>query len=721
VTSTDRGGGRPVGPARSEPAESSEVPAGPREPRGGRSEPPTAARREAPRHLRPEQPPTDRRESSSPDRPGRPPAPALDADDAPTTMLPAITAERTMAVPAQRRAPVPTPAPPLDGIHRWLSPALALLAVALLPLAAATTDLSALDGWGLAKVLGPAAWASMLCAVGACVTELWSPRPRIPMLGTATAVLILCSYGMPSVVEPAARFSTAWLISGFVDAVAGDGVPVEGYDARFYWPAFFAQWAFFRDAAGATQLDEVLRWFPPVVVGVWAIGIYALARSMLGGHRAPWAAAWLFLGLNWIEQDYFSPQATGIILMLTPLVFALGPLATRRTDAAGVPGWPQPHPDAKRLALPRRWLVAALTTPNRPTLPPRQLLLIYFCSALCLIALAPTHQLTPFAIIGQLVVLAIVGRFRGRGLVLVGILAVVVYILIAGRDFWLYQLSLIIGGSDSGAIESGVAGRLTGDTGQIAVKALRIIVPGLTWMLGIVGAWVYWRRRRDLTPIALAAVPMAFAAQGYGGEVFLRIVLFGLPVLAILGADALRRLARWRRGMEKVLAVGMAVLFGSIILIRGGNESYLIVYPDEVAMAREVYATTPPGLEVVPLISGVGPYAVDGIDTHSRGSDIEGCSELADDPIRCADLEEPDVIVSFDSTEAYGRYNELKPPGWSLAVVQDLVATEEYAIAYQNGFDVVLRRVIPPDLPGPAAPPAAPAAGAPAPAVPPGG
>ncbi len=603
----------------------------------------------------------------------------------------------------QRRQQLPPPpAPPSVGIYRWLSPMLALAAVALLPIAAVTTDLAALDGWGLAKVLGPAAWASMLCAVAACVTELWSPHPRIPMLGTATAVLILCSYGIPSVVEPAARFSTAWLISGFVDAVAGDGRVVEGYDARFYWPAFFAQWAFFRDAAGATQLDEVLRWFPPVIVAVWAIGIYALARSMLGGHRAPWAAAWLFLGLNWIEQDYFSPQATGIVLMLIPLVFALGPLATRRTDAAGVPGWPKPHPEAKRLALPRRWLVAGMTPPNRPTLPPRQLLLIYFCASLCLIAVAPTHQLTPFAIIGQLVVLAIVGRFRGRGLVLVGILAVAVYVLIAGRDFWLSQIDMIIGSGDAGAaLEAGVSDRLSGDEGQQFVKLLRIIVPGLTWLLALVGAWVYWRRRRDLTPIALAAVPMAFAAQGYGSEVFLRIVLFGLPILAILGTDALRWVARKRRrAMEVVLAVGMAVLFGSIILIRGGNESYMIVYPDEVAMSREVYATTPPGLEVVPLVSGVGPYAVDGIDTHSRGNNPDGCSDLADDPLRCVDLMDPDVIVSFDSTEAYGRYNKLKPPGWTLDIVQQLIATGEYVITYQNGFDVVLRKIEPAGLPG---------------------
>ena len=660
---------------------------------------------------------TDGRSAGSARRPGAPeppparpaPRPGSGVEDA-TTALSTMTSGEgaTTALPRQRPRPQPrqSPPPPVEAptswIFRWLSPLLALAAVALLPVAAVTTDLSALDGWGLAQVLGPAAWASLLCAVGSCVVELWSPRPRIPMLGGATAVLILCSFGMPSVVEPAARFTTAWLISGFVDAIAGDGQVPTGIDARFYWPAFFAQWAFFRDASGVTQLDNVLRWFPPVISGVWAIGVYALARSMLGGTRAPWVAAWLFLGLNWIEQDYFSPQAIGIVLMLTVLTFALGPLATRRTDAAGVPGWPAPHPDAKKLPLWRRWVVAAMTPPNRPGLPPRQLLLIYFCASLCLIALAPEHQLTPFAIIGQLVVLAIVGRFRGRGIVLVGILAVVVYVLIAGREFWITQMSLITGSDNSGsAIQNGVASRLTGDTGQQAVKLLRIIVPGCTWLLAIFGAWVYWRRRRDLVPIALAAVPMAFAAQGYGGEVFLRIVLFGLPVLAVLGADALRALVRWKRGMEYVLAVGMALLFGSIILIRGGNESYMVVYPDEVAMIREVYATTPPGLEVIPL-GNVGPYQVEGVDTHSRGQTHEGCTQLADDPIRCVDLESPDVIVTFDSVEAQGRDLDLKPPGWSLQAVQELVASGKYVITYQNGYDVVLRKVAPP-APAPAA------------------
>ena len=94
--------------------------------------------------------------------------------------------------------------------------------------------------------------------------------------------------------------------------------------------------------------------------------------------------------------------------------------------------------------------MAALTPPNRPTLPPRQLLLIYFCAALCLDGARPEHQLTPFAIIGQLALLAVVGRFRGRGLVLVAVVASAVYILIGARDFWMSQIGLLLGSGDEG-------------------------------------------------------------------------------------------------------------------------------------------------------------------------------------------------------------------------------------------------------------------------------
>ncbi|WP_214406157.1 hypothetical protein, partial [Pseudonocardia lacus] len=603
-----------------------------------------------------------------------------------TTMLPA---QKLPVEPTEDRS---------AGITRFLSPVFALVAVALLPVAAATTDLYALDGWGLARVLGPAAWGAILCAVAACVSELWARRPRIPMLATATGVLILCTNGLPSVIEPAARFGTAWTTVGFVDAIAAEnGVSPVGLDARFYWPAFFAQWAWFREAGGADNLDTVLRWFPPVVVTITAIGIYAMGRSMLGGTRAPWVAAWLFVGLNWIEQDYFSPQAQAVVLLLTVLTFALGPLATRRIDAAGVPGWPAPHPGAPRLPLTRRWLVAAMTPPNRPALPPRQLLFIYFCMILCVIAVVVEHQLTPIALIGQLTLLAVVGRFRGRAVLVVGIMAVALWIFVNNRDFWTAQLGILIGSGDTGAaLQAGVADRLAGDAGQVFVKQLRIVLAGFTYLLGAVGMLVYWRRRRDLVPFGLAVVPMALAAQGYGSEGFLRIVLYGLPILVILGTDALRWLARRWRPSEFLLAAAMIVMFGTLVLVRGGNESYQATFPEEVAMYRQVVAETPPDLEIVSF-NQAGPTGLEGITIYGRGDNIEGCGQLADDPLVCADKQDADVLVNYTSGEKYGVYLENRPPGWSLEIVQQLVSSGRYVLTYQDGYNVVLKKAIPAD------------------------
>jgi hypothetical protein len=275
-----------------------------------------------------------------------------------------------------------------------------------------------------------------------------------------------------------------------------------------------------------------------------------------------------------------------------------------------------------------------------------------------------------------------------------------VFLIVAARPFWVNQLSMLIGsGEDGGAIEAGVGDRLMGDTGQVVVKMLRIIVPGLTWLLAIAGAWVYWRRRRDLVPIALAVVPMGVILQGYGGEVFMRVVLYGLPVLTILCTDALRAMVRRKRSREIALAVGMAILFVSTVLIRGGNDAYQTVFPEQVELARKVIAETPPGQEIVPL-SHLGPYGVEGIGVHSGGEVVEGCSQLANDPMRCIDAISPDVIITFTAVENEGVVLDRKEPGWSLRLIDELVASGRYVLTYQEGFNAVLKKAAPGPLEG---------------------
>jgi len=94
--------------------------------------------------------------------------------------------------------------------------------------------------------------------------------------------------------------------------------------------------------------------------------------------------------------------------------------------------------------------------------------------------------------------------------------------------------------------------------------------------------------------------------QSYGGELFLRIVLYGLPILTILGVDGLRAYVRRspdgdRRRREKLLAAAMLLLFPVLVLIRGGNDAYMLVTPEDLAMTRAAYAEAPPGSKVEPM------------------------------------------------------------------------------------------------------------------------
>jgi hypothetical protein len=579
----------------------------------------------------------------------------------------------------------------------WVPIALAVVAVALLPVVKARTDLDALAGLGLAGVLPVSAWVSICCAAGACAVEIRRRRSRPKLLAAFTGVLILCTTGLPSVVEPAARLPVAWLHTGFVASIAHGGSIPNGVDSRFSWAGFFSQWAWIEGAAGGQHLDAVLRWAPLVIVAIWSLGVYAIARPLLGGTREPWVAVWLFLGANWIEQDYFSPQATAIVLLIALLACALGPLATRRGDSAGHDEWPISPKGAGRLSLARRASVWLLTPPRRPDLPAGQVLLYWAVLALSALAIVVDHQSTPFAVGAQLVIMAVAGRFWGRRLVLLLILAELTWFVLGASDFWTSHLGLATSGGGGGSILQGVVDRLHGDPGQVTVKLARILMALGTWGLALVGGWLRWRRDRDVLLILLAFVPIGLAGvTSYGGEVFMRVVLYGLPILAVLGVDALRRFAdRFPRAGPRMLGAAMLALFCLLVTIRGGNESYLLIRPQQVALARHVLASVPPKATVLGL-TGQGPQEVARVRDVEQATSVSGCTELADHLLHCVDETQPDVIMVFPQMDADEVVKKGWKPGWTRDAVGELVATGHYRVTYhsdEHGFTAVLRRV----------------------------
>jgi len=141
-----------------------------------------------------------------------------------------------------------------------------------------------------------------------------------------------------------------------------------------------------------------------------------------------------------------------------------------------------------------------------------------------------------------------------------------------------------------------------------------------------------------------------------------------------------------------VLAVGMVVLMGLLVVIRGGNDSFQVVFPQEVTMYRQVVAETPPG-QTISALSRLGPAGVVGINDHPLGDNPQGCGQLAADPARCTEEADPDVVVSFLSVEKEGVYLNDQKPGWSLEALQEILATGRYTLTYQDGYNWVVRKI----------------------------
>ena len=84
-----------------------------------------------------------------------------------------------------------------------------------------------------------------------------------------------------------------------------------------------------------------------------------------------------------------------------------------------------------------------------------------------------------------------------------------------------------------------------------------------------------------------------------------------------------------------------------------------------------------------------------GVGTYEReGDDVQSCKErnkkTASDYTRCILDDEPDVLLIYTSTEKKGVVLDNRQPGWSRQVVDELVASGEYRVRYQNGFNAVL-------------------------------
>ena len=403
--------------------------------------------------------------------------------------------------------------------------------------------------WGFLGQIGPL-W---YIGVGLIVLSLAVSRSYAE---TATAIgvlaLIVVLTGTQAIVYDLPRIQSSAKHVEMVQQIRHEHLLQTTVAVYNGWPGFFSAMAWLADAAGIRDpIHLATAW--QLLIGLYrVIAVRYFAGQVIRDRRLVWLAV-LFCALpDTIGQDYFSPQSVGFVFGVLIFGYALSRLSPGRKAAA---------------------MIGAA------------------------VPVAITHQLSPYIIGGALCVLVVFRQLKPWWLPATVLGTAVLWALINWADISKFVDLGHLGGSGNLTTPTPTAasglGRLTVFLAMEAALALSLVI------LGALTLVVLWRQRRSLRAWALAACPGAglaiVVAHPYGKEGLYRAVLFALPWLAVLAAQAFPlRANRWWQAVPWAVTTVLTVNFvvGTFSL----DASNVMRQGDLDAFAA--YAQTPTGDDV---------------------------------------------------------------------------------------------------------------------------
>ncbi|HEY5822116.1 MAG TPA: FHA domain-containing protein [Propionibacteriaceae bacterium] len=438
----------------------------------------------------------------------------------------------------------------------WRRGGLALglvVAAGLWILALDGTDTTTLGDFGLLPALPVPFYVAVALTVGVLI---WGVVSRTAAVGdgwmTAYAgVLVLMLYGTPTLVEAVPRLPWIYKHIAVTRYIEQYGTVNPDIDIYQRWPGFFAWSALVAQLMGR---PDPLGWAglaEPFFALLGALLVLGIARTISLGRGFTWTATLFFCLGNWINQNYFAPQALAYDLYLF-VALVLLTLATATPRSLGsrveavlgrllrVPGpwtrstrWVESI-NAPVAALPRAWLPTAV--------------LLAFAVAIA------SHQLTPYLSLLVLLPLFLLGYFRPAWLVVA--MGVLTLLYLAPNLAYINdKYGVLSSFNPLDNATSSLLDRSRLSLGEVWSGRASYAITGLLYGCAVVGLVRRARASRLRQAVVvgwmMVAPALLLAVQSYGGEGRLRVYLFSLPWCAIAagwafwpGEAALRRAGR---------------------------------------------------------------------------------------------------------------------------------------------------------------------------------
>jgi hypothetical protein len=585
----------------------------------------------------------------------------------------------------------------------WLTPRslagiLPLIAgLALWVVSLALSGTARVGDYGLLSVMHPDYFvAAALCAAG-FVIELYRRAPRWPVLVGYVVLLLLILHATVPVLVREPEYAWTYKHIGVIEYIRAHGAVDNPADIYLQWPVLFALGAQVVAVTGISGL-ALSAWAPLFFDALNCLPLFAIARTLSPDRRVPFLTVFLFTAINWVAQDYLSPQAFTFVLCLGTLMIMLRWL--RR-----VPG-PAHRRPPRVIARLWAWLQNGLVEVPYSSTRTRNLALgaLYFVYAV----VAASHQLSPYIIALGATGLVVLGLIQPLRVVPILLGIAVLYLLprhqVADNYGLFNGFNFFHNAQGNGPVLGTTAGRVFSSH---VVQLMAIEVWGLAGL-----AVLDSRKRLGLVavPAVLGFTPFALLlAQSYGGEAIYRVYLFAAPWCAYLIASMVLRWGWMPRAAG--IPVATVALTGAMLACVQGAHGQLMFNqftPDEVRAASYVYGNAPPNSAIVlaeanfptrlsaryPVFAG-GPNSdlnlVDHLDLV--GHPLDGADLLTIEGYFRSLAPEPAFLVISPSMAHFAHFFGYLPDGAMDNLRATVAKSPNFTVYYQNRDAVVYRFV----------------------------
>jgi hypothetical protein len=396
----------------------------------------------------------------------------------------------------------------------------------------------------------------------------WQVMSGVVSLLAALTVTPALVYGMP-------RSQSAAKHIDLVQAVLQAHYLNRGAGIYQAYSGFFSGIAWLCDLAGIHDPTGIATWWPFVIGLLGLVELQLFFGRLAASRYQIWALIGLFVLVNAIGADYFSPQSVGFVLGLG--IFGLV-LPDRRGGGqrSGLDG------DAR---------IALLT------------------AAGC--ALAVTHELSPYVVGGVLVVLVIFRIIRPWYVPATSLLPALGWALANRHD-----LSGFASFAELGNLSNFTPPKTVVTPGlqrlPIVGQSSHALALGLLILVILAGVG-FVRSLADRWSWAVMACPgvglVLIVANPYGNEGIFRAALFGIPWLAAVALRAVPdRPRHWVTGLYVVAA---AVLCGTYLVAMFGLDNADVIRPGDLQALRTYQAQASASSYLLILADGDVPASVD--------------------------------------------------------------------------------------------------------------